>query len=321
MCSATYAHRFDAHHADTCEPLNCYEPRPDDLILFHYTTWTPAAERALELGRPLVLMYHNVTPPSFFVGIDPETARATRRGREELGRFAPIAVLATAKSEYSRGDLLAARFERTAVLPLRLDFGALERECDHALRARVVAEPALLVVGRVVPNKKVEDAIAAFAAYRRIEPRARLYCVGAHDEKGSYLIRLRRLARTLGVGGAVEFTGQVSSAARGAYYRGCRALVTMSEHEGFCAPVIEAMFLGLPVVGFAAAATPETMGDAGVLVARKRPDVVAEAIDQVARETPLRRRLIAKGRARAATFAPERIEARFIELLEIAQSG
>ena len=313
--SPVYAHRFDGHHAGFCQPLDAYQSRPDDVRLFHYTTWTPAAELLLRRAEPLVLMYHNVTPPAFFAGLDREAERATARGREELARFAPLSLLATAKSEYSRADLLAAGFARTAVLPVRLDFAALEGECDEALRARVAAAPSLLVVGRVVPNKRVEDAVRAFAYYRRIEPRARLYCVGAHDERGAYYAGLRWLIRRLGLDDAVEFTGQVSAAARGAYYRGCRALVTMSEHEGFCAPVVEAMHLGLPVVGFAATATPETMGDAGVLVLEKRLDVVAEAIDQVVRDTPLRRRLMEKGRARASEFAPDLIEARFASQL------
>jgi glycosyltransferase involved in cell wall biosynthesis len=313
--SPVHAHRFDAHHADACAPLERYQARDGDVRLFHYTTWTPAAEFVLGLGRPLVLMYHNVTPPSFFAGLDPETERATARGRADLGRFAPITALATPNSEYSRADLVAAGFDRTVVLPLRLDFLALERECDEALRARVAAEPSLLVVGRVVPNKRIEDVIRALAHYRRIEPRARLYCVGAHDERGAYQAGLKWLIHRLGLDDAVEFTGQVPTAARGAYYRGCRALVTMSEHEGFCAPVVEAMHLGLPVVGFAATATPETMGDAGVLVLRKHPGIVAEALDQLVRDTLLRRRLVEKGRARAATFAPGVIEATFAAAL------
>jgi glycosyltransferase involved in cell wall biosynthesis len=173
----------------------------------------------------------------------------------------------------------------------------------------------------VVPNKRIEDVIRALAHYRQIEPRARLYCVGAHDSRGAYQAGLEWLIRRLGLADAVEFTGQVPAAARGAYYRGCRALVTMSEHEGFCAPVVEAMHLGLPVVGFAATATPETMGDAGVLVLRKHPGVVAEALDQLVRDTPLRRRLVEKGRARVAAFAPQLIEARFAEALGEAVDG
>jgi L-malate glycosyltransferase len=262
-------------------------------------------------------MYHNVTPPEFFAGLDPEAEAATARGRAELGRFAPICRLAVAKSEYSRADLVAAGFARTDVLPVRVDFEALDGACDQALlRDLRAGPPSLLTVGRVVPNKRVEDVVKAFAYYRRAEPAARLYCVGAHDERGPYVGYLRWLARRLGLDGAFTITGQVSNEQRGAYYRGCRVLLTMSEHEGFCAPVVEAMHLGLPVVGFASSAVPETMGEAGVLVKVKRHDVIGEAVALLAAESPLRARLVAKGHAQARRFAAEAVEARFAAMLE-----
>jgi L-malate glycosyltransferase len=312
-----YAHHFDRHHAAICQPLDAYAPRRHDLLLFHYTTWTPAADRLLELGRPLILNYHNVTPPEFFAGLDAESEAATRRGRDELGRFAPICQLAVANTEYSRADLVRAGFAQTDVLPVRVDFEALDRACDQTLlRDLRRGPPSVLTVGRVVPNKRIEDVIKAFAYYRRAEPSARLYCVGSHDERGPYMGRLRWLIRRLGLRAAVTFTGQVSNEQRGAYYRGCRVYLTMSEHEGFCAPVVEAMHLGQPVVGFASSAVPETMGGAGVLVAQKRHDVIGEAIALLAAETPLRARLVARGHAQARRYTAEVVETRFAALLD-----
>jgi glycosyltransferase involved in cell wall biosynthesis len=172
-----------------------------------------------------------------------------------------------------------------------------------------------------VPSKRIEDVVKAFAYYRRAEPAARLYCVGAHDERGPYVGYLRWLIRRLGLGGAVTFTGQVSSEHRGAYYRGCRVYLTMSEHEGFCVPVVEAMHLGQPVVGFASSAVPETMGEAGVLVAQKRHDVIAEAIALLAADSPLRARLVAKGHAQARQYAAEAVEARLAAMLAELMTG
>jgi len=215
-----------------------------------------------------------------------------------------------------------AGFARTETLPVRVDFEALDRPGDQALLRELRAgPPSLLTVGRVVPSKRIEDVVKAFAYYRRAEPLARLYCVGSHDEQGPYLASLRWLVRRLGLGGAVTFTGQVPNEQRGAYYRGCRVYVTMSEHEGFCVPVVEAMHLGTPVVGRAGTALTETIGDAGVLALENRPEVVAEAIDLLARDTPLRRRLVEKGHKRAADFAPAALEARFADLLTEALSA
>jgi glycosyltransferase involved in cell wall biosynthesis len=129
---------------------------------------------------------------------------------------------------------------------------------------------------------------------------------------------LRWLVRHLGLRDSITFTGQVPNDARGAYYRGCRAYLTMSEHEGFCVPIVEAMHVGTPVVAYASTAVPETIGDAGVLVLEKRHDVVGEALALVAADTQLRERLIAKGRERAARYATPLIEARLAELLSDA---
>ncbi|HEY3107177.1 MAG TPA: glycosyltransferase, partial [Chloroflexota bacterium] len=144
---------------------------------------------------------------------------------------------------------------------------------------------------------------------------------GSHDERGPYMAGLRWLVRRLGLGEAVTFTGQVSNEQRGAYYRGCRVYVTMSEHEGFCVPVVEAMHLGQPVVAFASSAVPETVGEAAVLVEAKRYDLIGEAIALLAAETPLRARLVAKGPAQARRYAPEAIEARFAGMLSEALGG
>jgi glycosyltransferase involved in cell wall biosynthesis len=176
-------------------------------------------------------------------------------------------------------------------------------------------------MGRMVPNKRIEDVVKAFAYYRRASPAARLYCVGSHDERGPYMAYLRWLVRRLGLGGAVTFTGQVPNAERGAYYRGCRAYLTMSEHEGFCVPIVEAMHLGQPVVAFASTAVPETIGDAGVLVHQKRHDVVGEALGLVAAETRLRARLVTRGHEQARRYRAEAVEAHFARVLGEALDG
>jgi L-malate glycosyltransferase len=315
-----HAHRFDEHHTGICQPLDAYVPREDDLILFHYTTWTESADFLLRLGRPLTIMYHNVTPPEFFAGFDERAAAATGVGRARLAEFAPLAILGAAKSEFSRADLVEAGFARTCVVPVRLDFatldGAVNRRAEAEIRA---AGPGVLYVGRIVPNKRVEDLVRAFAHYhRRIEPRAMLYCVGAHTPGGRYQTSLDWLVRRLELDARVHFMGQMSNQDRGAFYRAARVFVTMSEHEGFCVPAIEAMHLGLPVVAFASGAVPETVGDAAVLIGKKRPEVTAEIISMLAADTPLRRRMIEKGRAWAERYRPEMLEAAFAGALSEA---
>lgn len=312
-----YARRFDEHHRAICENLQRYEHRPNDIILFHYTTWTESAEYLLNHGWPIVLLYHNVTPARFFTGIDNRTAADTGRGRENLRLFQPITTVAIAKSDYSRQDLVDAGFTRTSSIPVRVDFDALDQKCNQNLLARLRAEgPIVLTVGRVVPNKCIDDLIKIFAYYRsRIAPTARLFVVGAHNENGPYQHSLKWMLSRLGLNDAVHFTGQVSHEDRGAYYRAGRIFVTMSEHEGFCVPIVEAMHLGIPVVGFASSAIPETMGSAGILVHTKHHAALAETIGYVSKDERLRTRLIERGRDHVSIFRSDAIEARLATLI------
>lgn len=319
---ALYAARIDAHHAAVAQPLTAYRPAPGDLVLLHYTAWTPAAEAALAGGWPLVLIYHNVTPPAYFEGLDRAALAATAAGRARLPELRQQTVLALAKSAFSRDDLHAAGFAAAEVLPYAVDLGRLAVAPDQAMLARWQdGATNLLVVGRVVPHKRIEDAIKLLAHYRGSDPSARLLVVGAHDELGPYCRWLRGLARRLGVAEAVHLLGQVPQPALVACYRASAVLLCMSAHEGFGVPLIEAMHLGVPVVAYAAGAVPETLGDAGVLVQRKDYPVLTALLALITRPGPLRDRLVARGRARAAELAAERLEARWRAVWERVAPG
>src|SRR5207244_13427211 len=109
-----------------------------------------------------------------------------------------------------------------------------------------------------------------------------------------------------GRGAAGEFTGSVTVEQLVAYYRGATAFLTLSDHEGFCVPLLEAMRSDLPVVAHAAGAIPETLGDAGILLETKTPEVVAEQLERVIRDQQLRKELIEKGRRRVGAFSRDR---------------
>jgi glycosyltransferase involved in cell wall biosynthesis len=309
-------------HGGRAERLDRHRPRPGDVVVLKYTVWSEAAEWVQRSDRRHVLVYHNVTPPHFFSLFDPRLARDTKRGRVELASLAPRASLAVANTDFSRQDLVAAGFAHTDVLPILL---ALPTEPPDPAVVRSLADGRtnVLYVGRVSPNKRIERAIAAFAYYRhRIDRSARLLLVGEHDASGPYMRALRRLVGQLDLDEAVRFTGQVSSAALRAYWASAHVFLTMSEHEGFCVPLVEAMRSGVPIVARAAAAIPETAGDAALLVDEDRPEVVAELLHLARSDEPLRDGLVARGRARAELYAPARTEATFArQLAEAVEAG
>lgn len=313
-----YAHGIDSHHQGIAQSYQSYKAEERDLLIFHYSSWTPVAEFLLEKGCRLVLVYHNVTPAGYFQGLDAGAEFRARKGRENLTRFAPVTRLALGVSEYNRRELEEAGFRETATLPFMVDFSRLEGEPNHSLLSSLRdGYVNLLSVGRVVPNKRHDDMIKVLYYYQRgVSRQVRLFLVGAHDAQGPYCRWLGELARYLGVERDVHFTGQVNHADLLAYLHGAHVYLSMSEHEGFGVPLIESMYLGVPVIAYSAAAVPYTMGEAGSLLKRKEPAVVAELVHLLVDDAELRRRMVARGRERARDFAPERVEAILAGYLE-----
>jgi glycosyltransferase involved in cell wall biosynthesis len=299
----------DEHHRKIARPLGAHRPVADELIVFHYAVWSETAAYVQRLGgRPVLFVYHNITPTRWFEGVHRQAEEDTRLGRERLPSFVGQSPHAVAMSEYSRQELEQVGFPSTGVVPLMIDFTYLDRP-SRALQERLAdGYTNLLSVSRLAPNKCHEDTIKLFYHYKRqIEPRSRLILVGA-PTVGPYKVWLERLVKRLGLDPHVVFTGHVSDEELAAYHLGARALVSMSEHEGFGASLLASMYVGVPVMAFDATAVPYVVGDAAVLVERKEHAVAAEALALlVDPDSPLRRRMVAKGQARVEQFKPDRV--------------
>ncbi len=207
---------------------------------------------------------------------------------------------------------------RTAVLPIVFEPQLYQLAPDPTTLDRLNHERVLnvLFVSRVVPNKKFEDVILTFYYLKKyIEPRARLYLVGSPDQMEKYAAYLQALVGQLDLTD-VHFIGHVSREELIAYYRAADVYLCLSEHEGFGVPLIESMYFDVPVVAYAAAAVPETLGAAGVLVTRKDHAVIAELLNLVVRDEALRARLIARQRQRWVQFTPEALKNSLRECLE-----
>jgi glycosyltransferase involved in cell wall biosynthesis len=314
-----YAAVRDSHFQGLAQPLEAHRAAADELIVFHYSGWSPAAEYVLGLPRArLLLVWHNITPSEWFAGLNQQAERDTRIGRERLADFLPKSAYAVADSEYSRRELAGLGFPETAVVPILIDFDSHGARLSRAPARPRNDEVRVLTVGRLAPNKRVEDTIALFRHYNlAVNPRSRLTVLGPPIE-GAYPAWVRELPRRLGIGSSVEFTGHVSDDDVARHYAWSDAYVTMSEHEGFCVPPLEAMAVGMPVLAFDSTAVPFTVGDAAVLMRRKDPAVGAELLDQLVRDTPLRRRLVAKGRERVQEFARDRTRDHFLAAIDRA---
>lgn len=290
---------------------------PGDLLVYHAAHGSPMVEWLGRTEAELVVDYHGITPPGYVRAYDPGLAMALSRATIELESLSGRARLAIAHSEFTRGELEGLGFPVTATLPLLVDPARLQAPGNPALEARLGGGNRghdLLFVSRMAPSKRIEDLMKVFAIYRRAwRPQARLFVVGRPDT-GTYHQALRRFADRLGIEG-IHLCGKVPDAELAAHYRCADAFVSMSEHEGFGLPWVEAMAFDVPVVAFAAGALPETVGGAGILMRHKDYEDMAAAIDLVLSDGALRSELVAAGRARVACFGRDRFESRVRELL------
>lgn len=295
------------------------EPLDAAVLLVHVSMGNETLDEVGALPVPKAVVYHNITPARFFEGVSDHNRHYAELGRAQVARLATRVELGIGDSEYNRRELVAAGYARTAVVPIAIDWSAYDVAPDPAVLARLRSGgTAIVAMGQLLPQKAIHDVIAAFAAYRAQDRGARLYLVGSGAMSGDYGRRLHDDVARLGLADAVTFTGKVGMAAWVAYYQGAAALLTLSEHEGFWVPGLEAMHFGLPIVAHAAGAIPDTVGDAGVLLADKSPDAVAAALERVVSDQALRSSLIAKGRAHLAGFSAEAVERRLREALALA---
>lgn len=329
--SDIYAYATDDRTSREARPYTECDPRPDPhrLLLYHASIDSPIAawlEATAEDGQLLASDYHNVTPSRYFARWEPMVARGIELARQELSRLAPLTALAVADSAYNEAELIEMGYPNTAVCPLLIDLEDLHRAPDATVMARLQRRQAeggahWLFVGRLAPNKCQHDVIAAFAVYRRLfDPAARLTLIGAASSL-RYRRALEQMVQELDLGDRVEIRGSVSFGELLAHLRGTDVFVCLSEHEGFCVPIIESMELGLPVVAFRAAAVTDTVGNGGVLLDDKDPLVVACAVDELLADPVRREAIVTAGRARAAAFSLDTTSRHFVATVSAWLSG
>lgn len=300
------------------------EAHDEDVVVYHAAIGSSVADWLMS-RRParFVVDYHNITPPTWFEAWEPGLAYGLGWGRAQLRRLGRRARFGLADSAFNEQEMLQAGFRRTAVMPILIPPEELGGPADPAVVDRLRSTPGArwVFVGRLAPNKRQHLLVAALSVYRRVyDPAARLYLVGGSSSP-AYEDALRRYAADLGLSDAVVLTGPVSAAARNAYYEAGDAFVCTSGHEGFCVPLLEAWHHRLPVIAVAAAAVPETLGAAGVLLPTTSPFDLAATTARVIGDPGLAEQLRVAGTRRLADFSIDRTRARVLELATALAGG
>jgi glycosyltransferase involved in cell wall biosynthesis len=294
---------------------------PQDVVILHYALPSPMTSALKKHHGRRMLLYHNITPPESFLGYDEEMVRICTLGRQDLAGLKDDVDLALAVSEYNRRELDQAGFGRSAVLPIYLDFARYRMPPNPVLHRMLDDGLAnVLFVGRVSPNKCHADLMRVAAYWKRyITPNVRLLLVGKLPRRRRYFDALQSFFYELGfTPWEVVFAGHVEHDDLLAYYASASVFLSMSDHEGFGVPFLEAMLLDVPVLAYQAAAVGETLGDAGVIFTSKKVAEVAEMAYLLATNAALRESVLAGQRRRIQAFAPEKVAAllrRYIESL------
>ena len=284
--------------------------RPEDVAVLHLSIGSPANEVFPLLKCRKLIVYHNITPPHYFRGLNESIAGFLKKGLDQATALAGSAEVVLADSTFNAGEIEAMGHRGARVMPLMLDRAQWEGDADR----RVVDEyndgmTNILFVGRCAPNKRIEDLLQAFYFVKKyVNSRARLIHVGSWNGLERYHALLRARVGELGLRDVV-FAGSVSQSQLRAFYQCARVFLCMSEHEGFCIPLLEAMAHRVPVMAFAAGAVPETMGGAGVVFREKQFDAVAEMIGRVGSDEALRAAVIARQSERLKAYFAQDIPA------------
>ena len=288
------------------------------LLFVHFSHGAPGLARVCEMGVPFVLIYHGSTPPDYFRGTNPLLEQASREGEKQLAELAQRACLCVAHSSFTARRLEEAGSRHTLVLPYVLNEALYSAGGDPKIEKLYGGDGwvNILTVGRITPNKRCEDCIFIYDYYKRyIEPKSRLFLVGDIQGMECYRERLEHLLAELGLRD-VYFTGAVSQRVLVSYYRIATAYISMSEHEGFGVPLVEAMRFGVPVFALAASAVAETLRGAGLLFREKSWPVIAEAIGLVLNDHAALEQILSEQREAVAHYSAEKAEGRLRALLQ-----
>lgn len=294
-----------------------------DALIYHHSIGSELTAFAVAHAGAKCLVYHNITPAEYYAPYRPGFAWMLETGRAHLPRLARHFACSVGDSAFNAAELAACGFPSPGVLPIICDPAKWRMRADAGLMERLQdGHTNLLFVGRIAPNKKQDELVRAFAHYRELDADARLILAGEGRTSDPFYARLLRDIAARGLGEHVSVTGQITDAELLAYYRTAHLYWSLSEHEGFGVPFVEAMWFDVPVLAYKSTATPETLGDAGVTFDSKDDLRHAATLAKLLTrdDKDLRERTIAAGRVRREAFTPARVHLVLDELLARMES-
>jgi L-malate glycosyltransferase len=288
-----------------------------NVVIFHFSIGSPVSKLFFRVPDKKMMIYHNITPHEFFVDSHRVLARECYKGRLEINLFVDKVDLAVGDSEFNRRELETVGYKATGVLPILMNFAKFDGPAD-AVTERLFNDDktTLLFVGRLIPNKKFEDIVKTFYFYKKyFDPDSRLILAGDYRGLERYFTSLQDLVLKLKLAD-VHFSGHIEFPELLAFYRAADFYISMSEHEGFGVPILEAFYNGIPVLGYAAGAIEETMNGGGVTLREKNFLRTAALIDRIRRDKALTSRIVEGERQALEKYSRKNVSRILLEHVE-----
>jgi glycosyltransferase involved in cell wall biosynthesis len=298
---------------------------PDAILIYHHALDWQLGEQILDRSRnKIVIKYHNITPPEFYANYNAQYYGWCIQGRNATQRLAKSRIdFVWGDSAYNAREFidLGVSPERCRVVPPvhrieDLGRAPLDAVITGAYRGEA---PNILFVGAFRPHKGHFKALEVLAAYQRLSARrARLIFVGSFDPNlEQYVREIEEYARRLEVDSSLSFHRSATLSQLRSYYATSSVFLCVSEHEGFCVPLAEAMYFRTPIVAWAATAVGETCDNCGFVYDEFKAEALAEGIEEYVENPILTRSMAIRGRQRYETaFHPDAIDSRLLSLVK-----
>ena len=315
--SNIYVKYVDPDVSEFAKPLSDYREDPANVIIYHFSlAGFDVTEFVKNLPEKKILIYHNITPAEYFRDFDDTLYHLCVKGRNELRDLSDYILLGLGDSRYNEMEMIEAGYKDTDILPILIDLERFGQERLNEFHPNHNERTInIIFVGRLSPNKKQEDIVKIFYIYNKfINSNSQLYLVGS-EQITSYASEITMLLKSLKLEEHVTITGKVDDSDLAKYYKLADIFLCMSEHEGFCVPLIEAMQFEIPVIAYNSSAIPYTLGNAGILVNNKNYIEIAEMIDILLKDEALFRRVVVTQNERLKDFNREHVAKKLISIL------
>ena len=317
--SKIYAEIIDTRLKSRIINYRKYVDSKEKVLIFHYSIGSDISDfvRSLKCGK--IMRYHNITPYQYFLSYNNQLVNLCKRGREDMSRMSNDFIKSIADSEFNKNELLNLGYKNVEVLPILINFNDYKNiTINKSLADALAGTKNIIFVGKIAPHKAQSDLIKIFYYYHNyINTKSRLILIGSYEGFEKYYQELLKLIKVLNLDNVV-LTGKIPFNDLISYYKCADLFLCASEHEGFCVPIIEAMYFDIPILAYKSTAVPFTLNKSGVIFKNKKKLYdIAEMVNLIMSDEKFKDNIIKKEREVLAGYNSADVERKFAEIINI----